>query len=170
MTWGITHTISKMHYLALFIFLMFTLTSFKDQFKCHILSLNSFLIRLLRFSPFSIFSQHFVLSLLLSHFFSEYDHLSVQFSSLAQSCLTLLDYTDCSMAGFLGHHQLPELAQTHPLSQCYHPTISTSVVPLFSCLQAFPASRYFPVSVLHIRWPSIGASVSTSGLPMNIQD
>ena len=38
---------------------------------------------------------------------------SVQFSSVAQLCLTLWNPTDCSMPGFPVHHQLPELAQTH---------------------------------------------------------
>ena len=33
--------------------------------------------------------------------------LSVQFSSVAQSCLTLCDPVDCSMPGFPVHHQLP---------------------------------------------------------------
>ena len=36
----------------------------------------------------------------------------VQFSSVTQSCL-ILQPMDCSMSGFLVHHQLPELAQTH---------------------------------------------------------
>ena len=40
-----------------------------------------------------------------------------------------------------------------PLSQRFHPTISSSVIPFF-CLQSFPASRSFPnESVLRIRWP-----------------
>ena len=38
---------------------------------------------------------------------------SVQFSSRAQSCLTLCNPMDCSMPGFPVHHQLSELAQTH---------------------------------------------------------
>ena len=38
---------------------------------------------------------------------------SVQFSSAAQSCLTLWDPMDCSTPGFPVHHQLPELAQIH---------------------------------------------------------
>ena len=38
---------------------------------------------------------------------------SVQFSSVTQSCLTLCNPIDCSTPGFLVHHQLPELAQTH---------------------------------------------------------
>ena len=37
---------------------------------------------------------------------------SVQFSSVAQSCPTLCDPMDCSMLGFLVHHQIPELTQT----------------------------------------------------------
>ena len=35
------------------------------------------------------------------------------FSSVAQSCLTLCDPMDYSTPGFPVHHQLPELAQTH---------------------------------------------------------
>ena len=37
----------------------------------------------------------------------------VQYSSVAQSCLTLCNPMDCSMPGFPVHHQLPESAQTH---------------------------------------------------------
>ena len=56
------------------------------------------------------------------------------------------------------------------LNQWCHPTISSSVIPLSSCIQPFPASGSFPMS-----WPfasvgqSIGVSASTSVLPMNIQ-
>ena len=38
---------------------------------------------------------------------------SVQFSSVAQSCLTLCDPTNRSMPGLPVHHQLPEFIQTH---------------------------------------------------------
>ena len=38
---------------------------------------------------------------------------SVQFSSVAQLCLTLCDPMDCSTPGFPVHHQLPEFTQTH---------------------------------------------------------
>ena len=38
-----------------------------------------------------------------------------------------------------------------PLSQWYHPTISSSVIALSFCLQSFPTSGSFPMS--HIRWP-----------------
>ena len=57
-----------------------------------------------------------------------------------------------------------------PLSQWCHPTISSSVVP-FSWLQSFPASGSFPMSQFFASGgQSIGVSVSTSVLPMNIQD
>ena len=57
-----------------------------------------------------------------------------------------------------------------PLRQWCQPTISSSVVPVSSSLQPFPASGSFPVSRF---FPSggqaIGASASASILPMNIQ-
>ena len=58
-----------------------------------------------------------------------------------------------------------------PLSQWCHPTSSSSVVPFPSCLQSFPASGSFPMSQFFTSGgQSIGASVSASVLPMNIQD
>ena len=56
-----------------------------------------------------------------------------------------------------------------PLSQWYHPTISSSVIPFSSCPQSFPASGSFPMSQLFILGSqSIGASASASVLPVNI--
>ena len=58
-----------------------------------------------------------------------------------------------------------------PLSQRCHPTISSSVIPLSSCPQSFPASGSFQMSQLSASGgQSIGVSVSTSVLPMNNQD
>ena len=58
-----------------------------------------------------------------------------------------------------------------PLSQWCHPTISSSIVPFYSCLQFFPASWCFPMSqFLTSGGQSIGVSASGSVLPMNIQD
>ena len=58
---------------------------------------------------------------------------------------------------------------SYPLSQSCHPTISSSVVPVSSCPQSFPASGSFPISQLFTSsGQSIGAS--TSVLPMNTQD
>ena len=55
-----------------------------------------------------------------------------------------------------------------PLSQWYHPTISSSVA-LFSCPQSFPASGSFPLSQLFPSGgQSIGASALASALPMII--
>ena len=52
-----------------------------------------------------------------------------------------------------------------------HPTISSSVIPFFSCLQSFLAPESFPMSHLFISGgQSIGASPSASVLPINIQD
>ena len=57
-----------------------------------------------------------------------------------------------------------------PLSEWCYLTISSSVIPFSSCLQSFPASGSFPVSQLFTSGgQSIGASVSASVLPVNIQ-
>ena len=62
-------------------------------------------------------------------------------------------------------------ANSCPLSQWCHPTISSSVIPFSSCLQFFPASGSFPVSQFFTSSGQIiGASASASVLPMNIQD
>ena len=75
--------------------------------------------------------------------------VSVQFNSVAQSCLTLQPHG-------LQHTRLPcpsptprTYSNSCPLSQWCHPTISSSVVPFSSHLQSFPASG----SALCIRWP-----------------
>ena len=65
--------------------------------------------------------------------------LAVQFSSVAQSCLTLWDPIDCSTPGFPVHHQLPDLAQTQvhwvdDAIQLSHPLSSPSV-PVFNLSQ-----------------------------------
>ena len=50
-----------------------------------------------------------------------------------------------------------------PSSQWFHPTISSSVVPFFSCLQPFPASGYFPMNQFFASGgQSIGVSASAS--------
>ena len=93
------------------------------------------------------------------------DISTVQFSSVAQSCLTLCNPMDCSTPGFPVHHQLLELAQTHvhrvsDAIQPSHPVSSPS--PSIS-----PSIRVFSSeSVLHIRWPKYG-SFSISISPSN---
>ena len=94
----------------------------------------------------------------------------LQFSSAAQSCLTLCHESQ--------HARPPCPSQTpgvYPIScpsnRWCHPAISSSVVPFSSCPQSLPASGSFPMSQL-FTWggQSIGVSASPSVLPMNIQD
>ena len=100
--------------------------------------------------------------------------VSQSVSSVAQSCLTLCNQLDSSG---LQQARPPYPSPTPgacsnscPLSQWYHPTISSSVVP-FSCHQSFPASGSFPISHFFTSsGQSIGASASVSVLPMNILD
>ena len=79
---------------------------------------------------------------------------SVQFSSVAQLCLTFCDPMNCSTPGLPVHHQLREFTQTnvhwvsdaiqpsHPLSS---PSLPTSI---------FPSIRVFSnESAICIRWP-----------------
>ena len=97
---------------------------------------------------------------------------SVQFSSVAQSCLTLCHRLDWSMPGLPVHHQFPELTlHSFPSSQWCHPTTSSSVLSFSSCPKSLPASGSFPMSQL-FTWggQSIGAPASASVFPMNIQD
>ena len=57
-----------------------------------------------------------------------------------------------------------------PLSQWCHPVISSSIIP-FSCLQSLSASGSVLISQFFTSGgQSIGASASSSVLPMNIQD
>ena len=58
-----------------------------------------------------------------------------------------------------------------PSSQWWHPTISSSVIPLSSFPQSFPASGSFQMSQFFTSGgQSTGVSASESVLPMNIQD
>ena len=67
--------------------------------------------------------------------------------------------------------QLPEFTQTHVhwVGDAIQPSLS-SIIPFFSCLQSFPASRFsFPISQFFTSGgQSIGVSASASVLPMNI--
>ena len=96
---------------------------------------------------------------------------TVQFSSVAQLCLTLRPHA-------LQHTRPPcpppspgVYSNSCPLSWWCHSTILPSVVPFSSCLQSFPESGSFPVSrFLTSGGHIIGVSASASVLPMNIQD
>ena len=78
--------------------------------------------------------------------------VSVQFSSIAQSCPTLCNPMNLSTPGLPVHHQLPEFTQTHvhrvsDAIQPSHPPLL--LLPPFS-----PSIRVFSnESTLHMRWP-----------------
>ena len=90
-----------------------------------------------------------------------------QFSSVAQSCLTLCDPMDTPMPS-----PTPgACSNSCPLSWWCHPTISSSVIPFSSHLQSFPASGSFQMSQFFPSGgQSIGVSALASVLPVNIQD
>ena len=58
-----------------------------------------------------------------------------------------------------------------PSSRCWHPAISSSVIPFSSCPQSLPASESFPMSQL-FAWggQSTGVSALASFLPKNTQE
>ena len=96
---------------------------------------------------------------------------SVQFSSVAQLCLTLqshgLQYTrpPCPSP------TLRVYSNSCLLTWWCHPTISFSVIPFSSHLQSFPASGSFQmIQFFALDSQSIGVSSSASVLPMNIQE
>ena len=92
-----------------------------------------------------------------------------QFSSVAQSCLTLCNPMDARASLSITNSQ--SLPNSCPSSPWCHPSISSSVVPFSSYLQSFPAPGSFPVSQFFASdSQSIGVSASASVLPMNIQD
>ena len=92
--------------------------------------------------------------------------LEIQFSSLAQSCLTLCDPMDCSTPGFPNHYQLPELTQTyvHHEGGAIQPSHALSSPSPLAFI--FPSNRVFSNElVFHIRWPkywSFSLSISPS--------
>ena len=96
---------------------------------------------------------------------------SVQFTSVAQSCLTLHDPMNCSTPGFPVHHQLPEFTQIHvhrvgDAIQPSHLLLSPSpLAPNPSQHQSLAISQLFP-------WggESIGVSALASFLPKKSQD
>ena len=82
---------------------------------------------------------------------------------VAQSCPTLCDPMDCGKPGLPGHHQLPEVTQTH-----VH-WVSDDIQPSQPLLSHSPPT--FNLSQHHIRWPkywsfnfSISLSSEYSGL------
>ena len=90
---------------------------------------------------------------------------SVQFSSVAQACLTLCNPIDCSTPGFPVHHQLPGLLKLMSIKSLMPFRHLILCQPLL-LPSIFPSIRVFSSeSVLCIRWPkywSFGFSFSIS--------
>ena len=97
---------------------------------------------------------------------------SVQFSSVAQSCLTFCCPMDCSMEQaslfITNSWSLPKLVSIESVMPSNHLILCH---PFFSHLQSFPASGSFPMSWFFTSGSqNIGVSASTSVLPMNTKD
>ena len=107
-----------------------------------------------------------------SHIPATLTHQLVQFSLVAQSFPTLCDPIDCSTPGFLVHHQLPELIQTHihQVGDTIQPSHLLSFLssPTFNLSQ--PQGLFPWVSSLHQVAKVLEFSASASVLPKNIQE
>ena len=85
--------------------------------------------------------------------------LRIQFSSVAQLCLTLCDPMNCSTPGLPVHYQLPEFTQTHVYQvsdaiQPSHPLSSPSPpAPNPPSIRVFSNE-----STLRMRWPKYWSS------------
>ena len=73
---------------------------------------------------------------------------SVQFSSVAQLCLTLWPHESQHTRPPCPSPTSGAHSDSRPWSQWCHPAISSSVIPFSSCPQSLPASESFPMSQL----------------------
>ena len=91
---------------------------------------------------------------------------SVQFSSVAQSCLTLCDPMNHSTPGLPVHHQLPESTQPMSIESVMPSNHLILCRPLLLLPSIFPKIRVFSnESALLIRWPkywSFSFNISSS--------
>ena len=89
--------------------------------------------------------------------------------SVAQACLVLCDFMDCSTPGFLSFTiswNLLNLMSIKSMMPSNHLILCCSLLLLLS----FPLHQgLFQWVSLHISWPKFGASVSASALLMGIQ-
>ena len=91
---------------------------------------------------------------------------SIQFSSVAQSCLTLCDPMNHSMPGLPVHHHLREFTQTHSIESLLRSSHLILCRPLLLLPTIPPSIRVFSnESTLRMRWPkywSFSFSISPS--------
>ena len=77
-----------------------------------------------------------------------------QFSSVAQSCLTLCNPMDCSTPGLPVHQQLPELLKLMCTESVMPSNDLILCCPLLLLPSIFPSIRVFSSESVHcIRWP-----------------
>ena len=118
-------------------------------------------------SPLDRWTSSFLINLLLSVSLSppKVIHFIVQFSSVAQSFLTLRHHESQHARPPCPSPTLRVHSNSCPSSRWCHPAISSSVVPFSSCPQSLPASGSFPISQL-FAWggQSTGASALASVL------
>ena len=98
-------------------------------------------------------------------------YMYIHCCSATQLCPTFVTPWTAACQASLSISSPRDCSNSCSLSWWCHPTISSSVVPFSSCLQSFPASGSFLVTQFFASGgQSIGASVSASVLPVNIQD
>ena len=80
--------------------------------------------------------------------------LSVQFSSVTQSCPALCNLMDCNMPGLPVHHQCQEFTQLMSIELVMPSKHLLLCHPLLLPPSIFPSIRVFSNELaLHIRWP-----------------
>ena len=94
---------------------------------------------------------------------------SVQFISVAQSCLTLCNPCIAAHQASLSITNYQNLLKLMSIEEMMPSTISSSVILFSSCLQSFPPSGSFLMSQFFASSDQMH-SASASILPMNIQD
>ena len=93
-----------------------------------------------------------------------------QFSSVAQSCLTLCNPMDCSTPGFLVHHHSRSLLKLMSIESVMPFNHLILCCPFLLLPSLFLSIRLFSKeSVLHTRWPKYWSFSFSIVLPMNIQ-
>ena len=92
--------------------------------------------------------------------------IGLQFSSVAQLCLTLCNPMNCSTPGLPVHHQLPDFTQNQSIESVMPSSHLILCRPLLLLLPTPPSIRVFSnESTLHMRWPtywSFNFNISTS--------
>ena len=122
----------------------------------------------------------------LLHYFARKMRTSILFTNLkmhfnfckAEFCCLVSHLWLCNPIDCMQHSRLPcpspslsVCSNSCPLSWWCHPTISSSVIPFFSCLQYFSASGSFLMShFFPLGSQIIGPAISASVPPVNSQD